>query len=450
MDLSWKQTSPGRFERSRGFMGSMYHQIAPAVGDPNRFGPSSTIKFSYGNESNDSAANNVEASLWKAWSHMLHLFPTLVAFSEPEAVVVEIPDPATWLSNTFLVHENQSSTDLLSNPIKYRTATLHYFPSSQEVTLDIDHQFIDGRGFAYFWDVFFSTLQSLDENESNPLDAESIKSRLPRSMEDMMGVPPVPTERGEKMAQEIMGKMGSEAGVPICMHVDVSKQPSTSGSRLLKLDEETSSSIFEAAKAKGYTVTAVTHASVILAIQDIQRASTPDSVGNTFMTNALFDMRKHYSPGFNPRDNPIVGCHCALPSLIKTEGRDLGDIAAELTAFYRAGFDNPAFKDIWREAFPPMARLYGEAHSGGPPSTLPEISSIGKLDDFMKHAYGPWKIEDFSYFISLHAPSVAIFVYTWRGNFTMKACFNDAYYGTADIDALLRKTREQLLQILGG
>lgn len=316
------------------------------------------------------------------------------------------------------------------------------------MTLDIDHQYIDVRGFAFFWDGFFTALQHPQDSEKPAIS--TIQSRLPRSMEDMMGVPLESTDLGKAIAVEMLGKMASDAGVPIGMPADASKQPANTRRQTVKLDQDTTRFILDAAKAKGWSVVAAYQTAIILAVQDIQRAAQPDAVGDTYTTESFFDMRRYFSADFDPRHNPIVGCHCVLPCSTKTANKTYDDIVAELTGFFRAGFDNPAIKDIWRETYPELSKIISQAGSSPTLSagSTPSISNVGLVDGILKQEYGPWVIEDYFFFITIGSPMVPIALWTWGGCLHIRVCFNDGFYTTDEIEELLNKSRDILLENL--
>lgn len=102
-------------------MGHLYHGWASPLGQTDAFGPTTTAKFKHRH-----GAVDLEAALRQAWLQMLYKFPTLAATSEPDGVRVGAEDGDEWLSNTFLVHQDQTPDQFLARKIKYKTAVLHY------------------------------------------------------------------------------------------------------------------------------------------------------------------------------------------------------------------------------------------------------------------------------------------------------------------------------------
>lgn len=84
-----------------------------------------------------------------------------------------------------------------------------------------------------------------------------------------------------------------------------------------------------------------------------------------------------------------------------------------------------------------------------PPSNTPYLSSMGVVDDFLQPRYGDWGLDGFLASSTMLTGDFQMYLWTWRGQMVFSACYNDAFYGTSDVDKILEKTGDEIFSGLG-
>lgn len=74
---------------------------------------------------------------------------------------------------------------------------------------------------------------------------------------------------------------------------------------------------------------------------------------------------------------------------------------------------------------------------------------MGVVDDFLARRYGDWELRDYWVSSTMLTGDFQMYLWTWRGKMVFSACYNEAFYETKDVDAILERTRDEMLRGLG-
>jgi hypothetical protein len=260
-----------------------------------------------------------------------------------------------------------------------------------------------------------------------------------------------------------MNTMNSPIFLPV---PDPLPPPSVQNStHTLKSNLKITSAISAACKAQRLSVTAAWHAAVILATQSIQSssfssASTPSTspTGTQFSSFGNFDLRRYF-PGPPSSDSiTISNHHTILPIVISTVDSLTGtpkpflSVASELDTFYKQ--DLPSSDP---EVFPSLPYLIRSLIPGLTAPVLegstPALSSLGVVDRMIAGTYeggkGAWKVEDVWFGNTVLGPWLECFMWAWKGELVVSACYNGAFYKGEEVEGFHRRVVEVLRGGLG-
>ncbi|KAI9927007.1 hypothetical protein ASPWEDRAFT_177463 [Aspergillus wentii DTO 134E9] len=443
----WSQQD-GAWRRKLGSMESFYLTLASPEGAPVHWMIGCGVSIAYrGNDSVD-----IANALRQAWKETRRDFPNITAVVDTntrEMVVGSDESTAVeeWLQKSFQVHDGISADELFSAFKSQFCITLHFLRDTNEVVIQAPHALIDGRGILYLYHALFTTLSRQSEDHSNGINAHTGPLNLTRPYDDWLGVSAIPSEKSVKDAQSIFQRILMQQKPIRLPGVDFGRVPQKTVHRDLALTEETTQSIIESCKQKGVSVTSAWHAALVMATQKIQ--SSTGEEGTSYTQFTTIDLRRHFPPPFNPHQHSIGSLQTALPLPIDfSTDNTFESISQSLHKQYKNPF---VFADNdFGYLGPYMAMSKQILESGGaPPSSTPYLSSMGVVDDFLQPRYGDWELDDFWVSSTMLTGDFQMYLWTWRKRMVFSACYNEAFYGSADVDVVLEKTRDEMITGLG-
>ncbi|KAM0562027.1 hypothetical protein ACHAPJ_002469 [Fusarium lateritium] len=444
MTYTWKQTSPTIFENKRGTFEQLYFYTQGEFGRPAPSILYSTIKF----QNHDGLTlDQIEACLRGAWSQTRGKEPQIGARHGETSKIVEVFEGKSledWLSETFLVYQDKTPDETFRDSVSRRYPTLFYFPATRELTLQVNHSWVDGRGTLFFWDTFFSTLARPDDT---PITAEVIKKRLPPTMDAILSVPEASSPKVEEYAHKILERCMTDNAIYM-----PANDPNASLKGFLrrqrKLSVKISSQIIAACKQRGITITAAMHVAFGIAIQEYQREKH-NIAGDVWASFSNIDARRFFGKEYS-HELRRVACHCTvIPLYVPIDPNTFDKTTAELSDYYRQALGHPLAEGAL-ECLPAAMPLYMQKVAEGAAFIrTPLLTTLGVVEDYMDSKFGPWEVEDFWLSNTMIPPSAQIFLWTWRGQVVFGGSWNEAMYGADVMEKLLARTEEILLEALG-
>lgn len=457
---SWAQKT---YSQAYGFQEVLYNAIAVAPGSPGHFLVGTAVTFSYTSSSGRQlSAYDLVPRLRNAWLQVRQQYPTIASENRPECKVYTSPSsPAeleAWLDETFIVAPGKTWQDLYRDMVKTKYMTLYFCPEASQLFVQGEHHSLDGRGAVTVIERFFGALASPASPHDLWRTDGSEVSRLPPRTEDLIPMETVTPERAGQHAMELLAPMNNMKS-PIFLPVpDPLPAPSMQNStHTLKSNTKTTAAISTACKAQRLSVTAAWHAAVILATQAIQSSSTTCTpAGTQFASFGNFDLRRYFPPSASSDTHNISNHHTILPIVVSTTdsggvAKSFVDIAKELDIFYKT--DLASSPDLL-PALPFLVRaLVPGAMSPMTQGSTPALSSLGVVDRMISGRYkgekGTWKVEDVWFGNTVLGPWLECFMWTWKGELVVSACYNGGFYEESEVDAFHQKVIEVLKGGLG-
>lgn len=229
------------------------------------------------------------------------------------------------------------------------------------------------------------------------------------------------------------------------MPVKNMQQPPAGNAReQLKLSVALSDAVTKTCKERGFTVTSAWHTAVVRAVSEIQAAA--GETGTTYASFTNYDLRPYFPASFNPRRQPISCYHVGAPLRVTPEGKSFDDISKEIRETYMTQCQPENIL-----VFPAIGKMALQLFaSGPPPSSTPVLSSLGIVDRFLSHSFGPhWEVDNIWVADSMLSAEIEAFLWAWKGQIVLSGSFNLAYYTYAEVQDFLLQTKEEMLNGLG-
>ncbi|KHO00584.1 uncharacterized protein MAM_01362 [Metarhizium album ARSEF 1941] len=473
---SWKEEN-GSWQRNMGSMETFYLSLAAPEGQPVHWMIGSGVSIAYRGDDDVDVAE----ALKQAWRRVRHDLPSVGATVDlvNQRLVVGPDDDVSveaWLQSSFRVHDGITADQLFSGFKSRFSITLHFLRGTNELVMQAMHALLDGRGMLYLFDALFKRL-------SRPGDAHAAggarnRPNLTRPLDEWLGLSQSPSRQNVEDAQVLFRRLVQDKPVGLA-GVDLGLTPARPAHKELCLSEKDTQRIVDACKSKGITVTTAWHAAVATAIQvrtcpcplppparcesnPAEEASTlitatarqkiqseEGEAGTTYAQFTTIDLRRWFPAPFDAEQHSVGSLQTALPFVVDLgEDSSFDSIAERLQRDYKKPF---AFAHDDLGCLVPGMAMYRRMLAGGhvPPSSTPYLSSMGVVDDFVSPRYGGWEIAEYWVSSTMLTADFQVYLWTWRGQMVLSACYNEAFYEAARVGDVLGAVRHEMEKGLG-
>ena len=442
--MSWKEISPGRFERPLDSVEIFFKTIADA-GTPlkrEHWAITVCVQFRL-----DPCAGNAETALRQAWKTIRYDHPQIAAFAQGNNIIYEVPDALTfnsWQRETFLIAPETTAEDLIASARPSTLPTMHFLPKTSEVVIQSSHWRIDGIGALILLNNFFKALA-----KPRHIQFGSEGKNLSPSLTEAAGLATDPSKEQDltatRLLMEYAGNMPS-IGLPT---ESSNKIPGATHRSELKLSIATTDALLRACKAHDTTVTTAFHAALIVAMQ--QMASNQPLARN-YTSWRTFNFRP-YLPSASSKSmaHPMAVHICGLP--ITFEPSTFSDNVSHLGPLYQE-LSSPSRNTKLRSILVPYNRkitamISQPAPADMPEPTEPQLQSMGVVETYLKQNYeGVVEITDFWLAVEMLTKNLALHVWTWQEQLTLSISYNERSYKEGFVQEFLRSLRGVLLREL--
>lgn len=442
--MSWKETSPGRFERPLDSVEIFFKTIADAGTPLNREHWAITVCAQF---CLDPCAGDVESSLRQAWKTVRYDHPQIAAFAQGNIIIYEVPDASTfnsWQRETFLVTPGTTAEELVASARPSTLPLLHYLPETSEVVIHSSHWRIDGIGALILLNNLFQALA-----KPRHIELGSEGRNLSPSLTEAGSLSTDPSEEQDLTAttllMEYAGNLPS-IGLPV---EPSNKIPGATRRSELKLSTATTNALLSACKVRDMTVTTAFHAALIVGTQ--QMASS-ELLAKKYTSWRTFNFRP-YLPSASGKSiaHPMAVHVCGLP--ITLAPSTFSDNVSQLGPLYKE-LSSPARNNKLRTMLVPYNRkltalISQPLPADMPESTEPQLQSMGVVETYLERKYeGVLEITDFWLAVEMLTKNLALHVWTWRERLTLSISYNEHFYKEGFVQEFLRFLRDVLLKEL--
>lgn len=389
---------------------------------------------------------------------------------------------------------------------KNYSATCHWLPRPGQVVISTSHWCTDGLGFALLADAFLSTLAKLLQTGlhhaklNDDATTQPPPSAAPPTLEDLVRkhVPKTTSNAAADADADALAKVftdgGRSIGLPTRPGTDTAT-PSQAVHTAIRLDAADTAKLAHACHEQAISVTSALNAALIRTTARFHQTEEPGA--DAYVMFAPVDLRGPLLAAgaaacARPTGSYISGMPLRVNGVAKTlangdcvPAKSFGELCAELSAIYS--------QDVQRLTIPSGAAAAVEgsdktvnllqltepyverisalfssfAAPGCPFPRTPVISSLGKIDMLIKPEYGGnhkdedeeeevllndttppstlrLHVTDFWISCDCASPMIALFAYTWGGEFTVSASWDESYYSREFAFDVLEKVVAEL------
>jgi hypothetical protein len=420
--LKWKQTSPGRFERSLDELESLFLAWGAVSSSSGRecWRMTACVDFKY------HGADVVEA-FRKAWTAIRFIYPSIATTVEDGKLCYTVADQAElqyWLNETFKIADGPAMELYPTLPPASRP-TLYLLPKHNQLVIQVSHFRCDGAGT---YKVLNTLFENIDIESKIVFGDEAQRLSLPfqyvaRALE--------PTERDladmGKVMESVMEAQPT-IGLP---PIRADQPPGPSRRRHLSLSQDETTALGKLAKSSGWTSTQIIHAAVIHATKRL--SGTNGSYVQMFPINLRSRVKDIV-------DEPVR--MMVFGSLMAIRPSSFNDTLSQLKAVY----DSCNVNNFRPGMVPTFARTVLPMLQQPPPvlATTPILSAIGPLDSVLKFEYGTITVEDTWGTVDVMTGEPALHAWFWKNALQLGVAYNTTYNTEAQIDEFLATVKELL------
>lgn len=445
--MSWKENSPGHFERPLDSIELFFKSIGETGATYNREHGAvrAYAKFSHHHLS----ANDAETALKHAWKTLRYLQPQIAAYRNGGSIHYHVPQDAalkSWIVETFLVESVLTIDELLASPRRSSLPTLYYLPKTSEVLFCSSSWRIDAIGATSLMNLLFKSLAEPlpilfgDEGKNlSPGRDEAAKFTRDISQDD--------DDAATSLLMEYTTNLPS-LGLPIQLVNEISGAASRIESRL---SPAITTSVVDVCRKNSITVTIAVHAAMVVTLQEM---SSDTSSVEKYTSWGTFNYRPFVSPNYtSPAAYPVTVMLSRLPVSFTTS--NFRENAFELKSFYTQ-LQNPFNSAALHAMLEPFtqkctAMTNQPLPRGMPQPTEPLVESIGILDQYLDGKYGQGAVEITDFWLGevVLTRQPSFYVWTWRGKLTFSMCYNEQFYTKGFMTSFTERVVRVLLEGMG-
>lgn len=443
--MSWKESSPGHFERRL----DSIELFLKAVGEKGAsYAKENRAVRAYAKFSRDTSTDDTEAALRHAWKSLRYIQPQIAASLHGSSIHYDVPqiaDLESWMMKTFLVEAVLTVDELLASPRRSSLPTLHYLPKTSELLFRSSHWRIDAIGATSLMNLLFKLLA-----EPSPVSFGDEGKKLTPGRDEAARFPQVISQADDDAAASLLLEYTTNLpslGLPIQLVNEISSAISRVEARLSRT---TTTSVVAICKKQDISVTTAVHAALVVALQELD---SDLSSAERYTTWGTFNYRPYVDPSYtNPAIHPVAVMQCSLP--ISFIASDFQENASSLKSFYRQ-LQNPFDSATLHTTLAPYTRkcaalINQPLPRGMPQPTEPLLHGIGTLDRYLDGKYGQGAVEITDFWLGgvVLTRQPLFYVWMWQEKITLSMCYNQQYYTAGFMSSFIQRVEGVLLKEL--
>lgn len=384
----------------------------------------------------------LETLLRDAWKALRFDFPALSVAAEDSKkkyLAATAERVEYWVEETFSVNTVLSAEDIVPTLHLKKLPCLIFLPPSSEVIFHCSHWRIDALGTCMVLDRLFDLVAQGTTAYSPQWDLEY--QNLSPSLEDAFGSPRICSPAIEAMAETIR-RRNFETSYPstgLPFNGDMTTEPALSRPQTMEFTAEATRDLIAACKAHGISITAALHAACAGVVFDQSKHNDHD-----YSTVVSANVRDHL-PAPQQNTKAAYACGTYVTGITHTVRRadDFATRSSQLTKAYRSDWGAMEYMTALRAIY----KVHGEALIANarsrtrPPASNVTVSSLGVVDKYLRSDHGSVVVERFRLGSAIMTRQPTLYIWTFRGRLTISLDYNEAYYSTDAVAALLKSIR---------
>ncbi|KAF2963274.1 hypothetical protein GQX73_g10286 [Xylaria multiplex] len=441
--MSWTQ-SGDHWRRPIDCHEIMFQSIA-AAGQPlgrEHWLMAGTLKLTF-----PSSMPDVEGKLRTAWSALRVRHPDIALELHPNEKqylpISSAESLASWASSTFHVETIVASADELFSKhlrVASASATCHWVPASNELILVSSHWRWDGRGLLMMLHEFMNVLTATELHQTDSVGTEAC--RLVPSIDEVMGLTKPLPDSLVQQAKDMLAPMEQgppSIGLPI---VPGGILGSTCRMQAV-IPGMITSALRAACRTRHIPLTAALHASIVQETMAYHALS--GSTETEYKSWVAFDLRKYCPKPLDGIPHAPSLRLVALPLVVNATA-DWNLLVTSIQPTYQQSF-SPLESDLMSVRVPYVERATAMLTTA-PPTTEPNLSNLGIVDEYIQTQYGDFGVEKVWLAVQMLSPQLYVHTWGWKGELFSSICYNEAFYEASFVEQWWRKVEQNLVSNL--
>ncbi|OTB16940.1 hypothetical protein K445DRAFT_36957, partial [Daldinia sp. EC12] len=362
-----------------------------------------------------------EQRLRGAWSALRLRHPDIaLTLHEDEKRYAPLTDDQAleqWTNVTFRISTEAGSVDeLFSRHLKVAPsmhATCYWVPASSEVAIVSSHWRWDGRGLIMMLHSFMVLLGcSTTPSPTMQAVVGSEAANLVPTLDAVMGMPVTPKDEWTVFPKDV------------------------------------TTALREACRARRLRLTAALHASVVLETAryyNQEEGGAAKANQAKYKSWAAFDLRKYCLPSPDSSSHAPSIRMVAFP-LIADPAASWETLASKFQAYYAQSLVPPDSEAIFVRV--PYVEKATAMLATAPPTTEPNLSNLGVLENYVKERYGDFEVRNVALAVHMLSPQLYVHAWSWGGEMRVSICYNEAFYEERFVQEWLEAVKANLLKNL--
>ncbi|KAJ5113710.1 hypothetical protein N7456_002244 [Penicillium angulare] len=356
----------------------------------------------------------------------------------------------SWADESFRVEAECSSTDdFFSKHHRappHANATIHWIPASNEIALVSSHLLWDGRGGMLMLHEFLATLAS--PVVPTVFDGSEAKSLVP-SLDEVIGQPETPKPEWDKTAEGLLQQyIRAQPSIGLLAPGDPKAKELPAEMKRVEtvFAPGEAKAIREAARKQNISVSTAVQSAAIMALAYL---NDPATQPENFVAWTLYDLRRFLEAPFNGAEHAPSIRLGSQPIIVKSQG-SWAEISKHVDGLNKLSWDvKESDRMFVRDPFNRRATGMFKGAAAypdltPPPGSEPFVSSMGIFDDYIKHEYGPYVVEDVSILCQTLTPATCLHFWSWKETLHVSASYNVAFYDAETIEKYLTIVKDIL------
>ena len=447
--MPWQEVAPGRYERPLDAIENtcrlMRDLCVPFQGGHNwEMNFVSQLRFAP-----DLAEDDLITGLRSAWVQTRYHHPLIACTLRDANHVYEVPHNQTevdkWLEDTVIVHRNTTVREWFRSVDILTYSSVHFFPASSQLVLRLHHWQEDGIGALHLLDRYLTYFAS---GYDGPLQFGDEASRLAPAQDEAGPLPASKEPRIRAAAQELFNH--HPAMVPSVGLEIKAGPPAGCSSERITVPAPALDDLLSASRKAGYSLTAAVHAAIIAATYDMAWKETAD---REFTSMNFFNYRPYMKPPYTDTEEWATGCWMTATPFTLPRG-DFDTYATTLQGTYH----QPLSINSWTHAahYGTYTAIFADFLNTPlpegvvpPAQTCPQLSSLGRMDDRVRHQYKGKRGVDVDHVeldMNLMMPGYMVYQWSWKGTFFLSASYNEGFSDREYVDRFLANVKAHLFK----
>ncbi|KAK0611911.1 hypothetical protein B0T14DRAFT_500913 [Immersiella caudata] len=460
--FSWVKISANSYEQKYGFMERFFVRFLGEEGKATPFTIIAALELVVGSTPIDA----FESRLRETWRALRFHHPGIAGLSGSSGKIYTVPTTveavSEWEHASFKRHSPGTTGDDIYGAAQRATMmTLHFLPNatdtSHQLVLQAEHQHIDGRGVFYIFDAFLTIFTTPSLRDPSVVIFGEEWTRLPPAMDDLMCLPPAPSEEDISAARKWLSPLAQIS--PVAVPDPTPEQlgdsspeqlsPQSRSIRLaVRLSQSETSAVLAACKLHNMTVTSAWLAALALALGN---HTTPDKTAPPLglTTFSTIDMRRYFPSNGTFDANKQIACyHAFMPVALELPppNKEKGGL---ITLATRTTQDLHPPSSI-KGSYPTVIQLLGDRISTADPmKSAGLVSPLGVIDQYLKKTYGSGEmqvnVKDVWIADTMMGGTKLWMVHTWDGRLCLSVLYDEAKFGRGRMEWVLERVKGEMV-----